>query len=173
MAYDFTDIVDKAAGDVVTEANWDSLKDNINDLMTPPRAQISMSSADSASTATLSTMNFDDEDEDTDSMVDLGTNDDRITIQRAGWYYVSCRGDWQALGGGTVRACVLQHIPSGGGDIRIASGAPFVSSVTTECGVGQLFECAANDYFRMLAYQDSGSTLTIDAVLNAHWMSKP
>ena len=118
-------------------------------------------------------MSFDVEDEDTDSMVDLATDDDRIVVQRAGWFLVSGRVDIWDASGGNLRGCALQHVPVVGSSVTVSAAAPYQLNVTSEVGTSQLFEAAADDYFRLLAFQDSGSTQDVHGVLSVHWMSKP
>jgi len=99
---------------------------------------------------------FDAERFDTDTMHDVATNSDRITIRTAGKYLLNGWGYWTAGGAGqrrlTLYSSVLAAPVAGHSTIGGASIDPYEN-------VSAIVDCAVGDYFQLYVYQDSGSAL--------------
>jgi CheY-specific phosphatase CheX len=103
---------------------------------------------------TFTTLTFDGEAWDTDSMHSTVTNTSRITIPKTGYYRIELLGIWQnnTTGGRGARflnngsAIFTQFLKSVAGDFNYYY--PYTAKLT------------ANDYLEVQMYQDSGGNLT-------------
>jgi hypothetical protein len=103
---------------------------------------------------TFTTLTFDSESWDTDSMHSTVTNTSRITIPKTGYYRIELQGIWQnnTTGGRGARflnngsAIFTQFLKAVAGDFNYYY--PYTAKLT------------ANDYLEVQMYQDSGGALT-------------
>lgn len=110
--------------------------------------------------AVVTTINFDQEDYDTNSIHDNSTNNTRLTVP---------------VGVSKVRVTATAQFPNAGGSLRsftiCKNGAPpypvadvrGVIATTMYMHLSSpVISVISGDYFEVLTYQDSGSTLTIN-----------
>lgn len=175
MAKTYTTVADKSVGDVFTEAMWDDyIKTNTNNLIVPPSCRVYHSANQSLSNTTDTTLAFNSERFDTDSMHDTVTNNSRITIQTAGIYLLSATVSFEANGTG-VRVVWLRL----NGATKIAQQSAVPPGVnTTDITIQTVYDLAAADYVQVLAYQSCGSPMNVTRNANyspefmAMWMGK-
>lgn len=106
-------------------------------------------------------LTFNSERYDTDSFHSTSTNTDRLTIPVAGVYRVTAHVRFASNATGS-RALRLEV----NGSTLIAlenSPAVAVGYGQTERTISTEYKFAANDYIRISAYQDSGSTINVEA----------
>lgn len=119
-------------------------------------AKVANTVAQSIPTATATYVTFDTEQSDTDGMVNLGTANDRITVQTAGLYLVVALVDWQANNTG-LRFCNIFRVGTPiATDRRAASNE-------SEASLSALVPAVVGEYFRLQVYQDSGVALNLNA----------
>ena len=150
-------------GDVLTASQWNTdVRDNPSFLYGPPMALASAPGTQAVTTSTGTKVEFDTEEIDTDGMVDLVGNDDRITIKTAGVYQfgINCAIEFNASGD---REFYIQKnaTPTRIADAMIRATAALGS--TRVSLVSRPVEMAVNDYVEFLVFQDSGSTLDIES----------
>lgn len=177
MAKTFTTVPDKSAGDVFTEAMWDTyVKDNGNNLISPPMCRVYNNAAISVANGTFQALTFNAERFDNDAMHSTSVNTGRITIATAGVYLFGAHVYMAAnatgyrtlqvrLNGATALAYV--EVP--------ASPAPGGLGLD----VATLWDCTPGDYVEFLVYQNSGGALNATQGASyspeawAVWQGKP
>lgn len=97
---------------------------------------------------------------DNDGMVDLGTNNDRITVQTTGKYEVrgSVEFDTNTTGD---RAIVINHKNSGGSVVQAAVFAMKPTAYNNGLLGSWTFDASAGDYFTIDVYQSRGTNTDI------------
>lgn len=133
------------------------IRDNQNFLYQPPACRVSKTNI-TIPTGTLTTISFDAEAFDTDSMHSTVTNTSRITINTAAKYLIHATGTW-AAGGTGYRMIMLRK---NGTDID-----PSSRMTTQATGAGDNASCslvwadayAVGDYLELRAYHTQGADL--------------
>lgn len=103
---------------------------------------------------TFTTLTFDGEAWDTDSMHSTSTNTSRITIPKTGYYKIELQGIWQSNATGNRGARILnngsniftQYVKGQSGDLNYYY--PYTAKLT------------ANDYIEIQMYHDAGTSIT-------------
>lgn len=160
MAKTYSTVPDKTAGDVFTEAMWDDyIKTNVNNLIVPPACRIYNSANLSIATATFTTLTFDSERYDTDTMHSTSSNTGRITFGTAGIYSIGCLVYWalNTTGIRTLR-CMLNG-STALGYVEWTAGAGTGGGMN----LAMDYAFAANDYIEFSVYQTSGGNLNVSA----------
>jgi len=117
--------------------------------------------ANNSLTATISfTSSNSSEDYDTNSFHSTASNTNRLTVPYAGKYLVTGYLAFAANATG-LRWALINHESSGTayGTVAIQSTMNIGSIFETGLNVAAIVNCAANDYFRLFAYQNSGGSL--------------
>jgi len=105
----------------------------------------------------MTTINWDSELYDTDSMHDNVTNNSRITIKTPGKYSISAQSEWGINSGGFR---FLEIIKNGVDSIaRVRDLADNAS----EHNIVFVGEFAVNDYIELIVFQDTGGNLDFEA----------
>lgn len=164
----------KATDDVVTAATFNAYTvDNPLFLYSPPCCSVTRSAAKSLTNDTLTTIDFDAENYDTDSMHSTVTNNSRVTITTAGKYLISATFDWTAGLNGRRFLAVYRN----GVQIRSLNAAPVPANGTPagsgECGQSIVLarSLAAADYIEIKGYQSSGGALSVFPEMEVTWVS--
>jgi hypothetical protein len=151
-----------AAGAILTEANLDTLSDDIAFLANPPKCRVFNSANISIPNTTATALTFNSERFDTDTMHSTSVNTGRITFTTAGTYLV---------GGGISFASNATN--SRQLDIRLNGATVIASDViganpadVTRLTVSTLYAFSATDYIEIVAYQSSGVALNALASAN-------
>ena len=162
MAYPATDISNRAAGDFVTDVMWDELVDALNFLANRPACRVYHSAAQSLANNTDTTLAFNSERYDTDSMHDTVTLNSRVTFNKAGLYTLFATLDFAANATGIrVAYIMLNATTTLALDIRNASSAD-VTSLT----LATTYKFAAGDHVILVAKQTSGGALNVSSAGN-------
>ena len=154
MAY--TSPTTRSTGNVITAAQWNTdLVDNIAFLHKPPRCAVYNSASQSLTSGTRTTLTFNSEHFDTDTMHSTATNPSRITFTTGGCYLITAQVAIDANATG-LRELVLRY--NGASDLHSVKHAASASegtilnlSVTREFGAGT--------YVELMARQTSGVAL--------------
>lgn len=122
-------------------------------------ARVSRASAQTISNNTVTPVTFTSEDFDNNGLVDLGANDDRITIVTAGLYLLTGRFEW----GLPTTNLRYSYIRVNGTDyvLQRVSGASATENRYYYAVVHAVL--AVNDYVQLVAKQDSGGSLDLTA----------
>lgn len=122
------------------------------------KGKATLTSAQSIANDTPQTVTWDSEEIDVGDIIDLGTNDDRITVSQAGVYLVVCHAVFasNATGRRSVGA-----IRNGSGSLG-SEALPASSGVTTNLTFTVPFTLAASDYISMSVRQNSGGALNLN-----------
>ncbi len=117
--------------------------------------------ANNSLTATISfSSSNSSEDYDTDSFHSTASNTNRLTVPFAGKYLVTGYLAFAANANG-LRWALINHESTGTayGTVAVQSTNTIGSIFETGLSVSAIVDCAANDYFRLFAYQNSGGSL--------------
>lgn len=131
-------------------------------LATQPSARVTHAANQSIANATSPALAFDTERWDTDGLHDTATNNTRLTCQTAGKYLIVGQARFDT-GGGTRRDLIIHQ---NGTTTLAQENTPPVSGTITDLIIVTLADLAAGDYVELLAYQDSGSSLSVLAQPN-------
>ncbi len=117
----------------------------------------------SISNSSNTDVTWETEDIDTDGMVDLGGNSDRITIQTAGDYYVEIGVNWASNGSSSYRSHNINRFNSGDSFIEGALHLTQANQTSSERATygKTFFNCAVGDYFKLQVNQNTGGNLNI------------
>lgn len=151
------------AGAVLTEAQLDTLSDNITFLAGPPRCRVFNSAAISVANATLQALTFNSERFDTDTMHSTAVNTARITFTTAGTYLVGGSATFAPAAGGTRRAAIV--LLNGVTVLKQAELRPAVADTHVPVPP-DLYAFSAGDYVELVAFQDSGGALDVKVIGN-------
>ncbi len=168
----YTTVPDKATGDTVTETNWDlHLRDNLNNLITPPACLVYNAGAGTATTSGVTqTLSWDSEGYDTDSMHDATTNPSRISLPTAGKYRLTAQVVFPPAVAGSLRAAGIRSTAG----INIGwfqTGVPS-SEISHYLQVTATFNTTSTtDYCYAVALQDSGGAVTIGGTSQNSWFA--
>lgn len=152
-----------AAGNILTEAQLDTLSDDIAFLANPPKCRVYNSAAISVTNSVETALTFNSERFDTDTLHSTSVDTGRITFTTAGTYLVGGSIRWEdsastvaqrlaiRLGGATKLAETLNnHANNGGSPLSIAT----------------LYAFSAGDYIELVAYQNTTGALNVTATGN-------
>lgn len=152
--------VTKASGDGLTAADWNAyVRDNQEALFTPPRCLVDRSTAQSIPDVTVTSMTFDTELLDNDSMHSTTSNTSRITAKTAGLYMMttSVQFTGNTTGGRTV------SIVLNGAQTLATSDLPSVGTGPARLNVATLYYLDVDDYVESRVYQSSGGALNVQS----------
>lgn len=151
----YTTPTTRASGYIVTAAAWNTdLVENIKFLANPPACRVTHNTTQSLNDAVETTVSFNTERFDTNSMHDTVTNNSRITINTAGIYVVGFHGQFAAAndyvnGYGILRLNGTTYISLAGSDQSVVGISDFQVCTTT------LYKFAVNDYIEVRALQNN------------------
>jgi hypothetical protein len=121
--------------------------------------KIKMTSTQSMSNNTKTTIAFPAEDFDTSSFHDNSSNNSRITIPvgKAGYYLVIGKIHWRGAAGSNLRDVYLMK---NGSDVETTSfGNVATTAADTAINCQTIVNCAEGDYIELAGYQSSGGAL--------------
>lgn len=163
MATGYVDLssVDNPADGATMDPDWGDRVDlNFDAIESPPLAAVHIATNQTISSGgSGSAIQWDTETADTDSLHDNGTNPERITATKAGWYLVVVQVRWSANSTGRRR---LNLRKNGAGGIFVSDNAVGGSDLTYQ-RIAWLFDLAASDYVDCVAYQNSGGNLNVQS----------
>ena len=155
-------------GVVVTEANLDTLSDDITFLANPPKCAVYNSSSQSISNNTLTTLTFNSERQDTDTMHSTVTNTGRLTFTTAGFYLFGINVQFQAATDYTELLLIARL----NGTTTIRSNRdrnPGTTNDVRELDLTRGYQFAAGDYIEFLARQQNGATAARNVEAQGNW----
>ena len=177
----YTTPPDFVAGTIVTEAQLDTLSDDIVFLANPPKCRVYNSAAISIATSGVAqAVTFNSERWDTDTMHSTVSNTDRVTCTTAGTYTVGYAAEFAANATGN-RQAYLEKFNSAGVS-QGTYGAQHVVNIGGSDPVQMLvggvdIDLAAGDFVRLYVKQTSGGALNLNANVKyspemwARWVS--
>lgn len=170
MAKTYNTLTDLTTGDVLTETWVDEAKENFDNLIVPPMAQVTSGTAWSIPTGTATTLGWTSEHFDTDSMWTSGT---ALTVNTAGVYMVRGGVRWAA---GSVGERVLRVMS---GTVPIATDRRAAGSyITHEQSVSGLWDFAVGNEISLQVFHNEGSAIDVavfahySPVLGAAWLGR-
>jgi hypothetical protein len=116
--------------------------------------KVTKSSNQSISNSTFTTITWDQENYDTDSMHDNVTNNSRITIKTAGKYSILAQSEWASNSTGLRILQIRKNGVDTVGYSRIGSGQGGANDEVIFVG-----DLAVNDYLELRVWQNSGGAL--------------
>lgn len=142
-----------AAGDIIAASDFDRPKVRL--------VQQSGGTQTINTTDTTLTFGTGSEVYDTHSWHDESTNNSRVTVDRAG--YVQITGSVVVAANTTVTALMLSLFKNGGVQSGIARGKPSANNLSHEAGRTWTLECAAGDYFELVASTAGASVSSLSS----------
>lgn len=153
-------IVNTPASDT-EKITWKNLLLATSDII--PAARVYNDANISATNADWTTLTFNSERFDTDTIHDTSTNSERLTCKTAGKYIIVGNAFFAANAGGDIRWIRIFY--NNTNNIGIAPGIDNVNSAAM-MNVCTIYDLAVNDYVTLGVYQDSGGALNITAAGN-------
>lgn len=154
----FTTVPDKNAGDVFTEAMWDTyLRDNVNGLLVPPMCRVYANASQTIGNGADTAVTWDQEHVDTDGMHSTSVNTSRITMATAGVYLVTAAVAWDINGTG-YRYLNIRHNGSqkiGMTDAPAAAGDYILQTASA------IYSFSVGEYVEAVVYQNSGGNVNL------------
>lgn len=160
MAFPATDLSQVTAGEFVDENDWNALVDALNFLADPPACRVYHNASQSISANTETTVAFNSERFDTDSMHDTATNNSRITFNTAGLYVVTANIGWAA---GTGSWTTYTNIRMDGATTIASQQNWTATGLGTAVNLTATYKFTAGQYVEVRVWQNSG-TLGINSV---------
>lgn len=162
-----------AAGEKVTALKLNAnVRDNVNFLLNPPTSQVFQTAQQNfATSGSFIVITWDTELYDTDNMVNLGTQNDRITIVTPGLYSVTLAFSFATNGTGIRIARVLKN---GATEVARETSAG-LAGTSASMVVSIDLRLAAGDYLVAQGQQTSGGALsssTTPCFMSARWVGK-
>jgi hypothetical protein len=160
-----------ATGAVLTEAQLDSLSDDIAFLANPPKCRVYKSAALSVANSTSTRLTFDSELFDTDTMHSTSVNTGRITITTAGRYTFSANLDWAPNATGSRQAYfIINNATVIPGQAHAANQEAGYS--TYQSPAFGPYTLSAGDWVELEVRQNSGGALNLTTCqFAALWVS--
>jgi len=162
VAKDYSEVPDKGVGDGFTESMWDdSIRDNINTLITQPYAWVRRASSDQTiPDSTFTILNWDTEDEDNDLIWNAGSAA-RFTPDTEGLYLFLATISWETTASSStaVIAQIQRNNQEVLGEDRRKHAMGYSSTKHQVFGIG--YFNGSTDYVHIKLYQDSGGDLDI------------
>ena len=146
-------------GQIVTEANLDTLSDDITFLAGPPRCRVYNSAAISVANATDQALTFNSERYDTDTMHSTAANTSRITFTTAGTYTI--KGHVSFAANATGQRTLMVRL--GGATILAVQKTQATSAGSVELTVDTEYAFTAGQYVELVVSQNSGGALDVSA----------
>jgi hypothetical protein len=143
----------------ITSTWGNSVKAATDYLANPPACRVYHSTTQSAANATATTLSFNSERYDTNTMHDTVTNNSRITMTTAGLYLVTAHVAFAANATGQrdlyLQVNATTYIAMHTNPTIGAGGETFLSVAT-------VFKFAASDYIIARVFQNSGGALNVN-----------
>lgn len=127
------------------------------DLASQPAARAYHNAAQSIANSTVTTLAFNSERFDTNTIHDTSSNNSRLTCQTAGRYQITANVEF-ASGGGNRR--LVQILLNGATAIGRVDLAPQSGSASVYV-VSTVYQLAVSDYVEVQVFQDSGGALNV------------
>ena len=134
-----------------------------NLMMDGPAFTAHLMNSQSVSSGSYTKVNFDTEDFDTANCF----SSNRFTPTVAGYYQLSTMVAWLSVSANVVFLTVYKN----GSVHRHLVRAPKTAQYVWMTGSTLVYANGTTDYFEIYAYQDSGSTMTIDSGSEYTWFS--
>ena len=158
----------------IPPVSWaNSVKTALDYLANPPACRANRTTTQSLVTATATSILFDAEVFDTDTMHDTVSNTSRLTVKTAGLYIVTAGLGFAANATGVRVAWVNVN---GSDATRIIQGGMTAVSASdvTDIPLATIYKFAVNDYMELRGYQTSGGNLNTATLqlphLEATWI---
>ena len=147
------------AGAVLTEAQLDTLSDDITFLANPPRCRVYNSANISLTTGVDTALTFNSERYDTDTMHSTAVNTSRITFTTAGTYDI--KGHVSFAANATGQRTLLVRVD--GATIIAVQKTDATAAGSVEVSVATEYAFTAGQYVELVASQNSGGALNVTA----------
>lgn len=131
----------------------DDRLDLVEPLKDPPACRVTRSTTQSCADAVFTTISWNSERFDTNTMHDLATNTSRITFTTAGLYEVGFAGAL-AAGNDYIRA-FAQLVKNGATTIVRGSQVATTTTVQPQISVSTVYKFLAADYVEVQVFQDN------------------
>ena len=158
MAYDDLNNTHNPSAGTAAPATWgDQVRDNDVWLSARPHCHVTKAAAQAISDSTETTLLFDTERRDNDTMHSTASNTGRLTATTAGFYLFWASGNFVANATGYRR--ILGNLngsqldPFGETEFAPSAGA------TTRVSLAFTYPMSATDYMQFTVYQTSGGNL--------------
>lgn len=123
----------------------------------PPRCQTHRTSDQVIANTTVTPLQWQTEDYDTDAMLDLVSDNTRVTCKTAGIYLLTASLYWQ----GNSNGYRMVNFVHSAGQWTGTAGYPAVNGNTTRQNISATYNLAVNDYLTVSVLQTSGGNLNV------------
>lgn len=150
-------LIDDGAGGTNRKTQASRLKTYIGD---DKSARVFHSANQSLTDATVTVLAFDSERFDTDTIHDTATNNSRLTATTAGKYWIHGQVNYADNATGRRDLTIRLNGTTTIADVRVNP----ISGADTTVEVSTFYDLSATDYVELLAFQNSGGALNVQAV---------
>jgi hypothetical protein len=139
----------------ISAARLAVVEQGVYDAHFQPAARVYHNANQSIATGTETTLAFNSERFDNDTIHDTSSNNSRLTCKTAGKYLISAQVQWEA--GGTSRRILYLRL---NGTTKIATKR-FAAFEESENDITTLYDLAVNDYVEVRVRQETGGALNV------------
>ena len=156
------------AGETVTAALMNThLRDNLTAIVAAnplvvPAARVYNNANQSIANSSLTTVAFNSEYFDTDTIHDTSTNNSRLTCKTAGIYLIEGGVSFNTNGGHDVALNVLLNGTTNIKQVRYRAVVAYLAKIE----ISTTYSLAVNDYVELQAFQNSGGAVNAVAETN-------
>ena len=130
-------------------------------------ARVYNSAAISIPNNTATILTFNSERYDTDGLHSVSVNTDRLTCTRSGVHLISASIQFAAAAGGRRQLYfVVTPLLGGAAAVAAEQRTPIGVTAADQITISAIYSLSAGDYVQLVAYQNSGGALNVDAAPN-------
>lgn len=163
--------VDGNPSNPVSAARMAHIEQGVFDSHFQPAARVFHNAAQSIATSTTTTLAFNSERFDTDTIHDTVTNNSRLTCKTAGKYLIGGNVEWSGGTGANSQIQVFLNAATVIAYDVMAGG----SAEHSRLAITTFYDLAVNDFVELRVFQASGGSININSTGNyspEFWMSR-
>lgn len=158
-----------STGGIATASWGDTIRDDLEFLISPPQCAFSHSTTQSIADSTWTALNGNTEDYDTDTMHSTVTNTSRATATTAGKYWVHATWEFASSAVSSFRSARFRVNGTTAYEVWTGSGT---GSALRNSG-GRTLVLAATDYVELQVWQNTGGNLNSQLIhFTARYVSR-
>jgi hypothetical protein len=177
MAFPATDLSQIIAGEYVDQNDWNALVDALNFMADPPACNVYHNAAQSIPHGAETSVSFNTESHDTDTMHDTVTNNTRVTFNTAGIYQINTSLELET---GSYTAAYMYVRLNGATLLRIDESSTWAAGSNLPLQINFPLKFAVNDYVELRLYHTNAAVAARNTIsvgeraphLSATWIGR-
>lgn len=151
-------------GTPVSAARLNNIEQGIYDAHFQPCARVYHNAAQSIGASAETTLAFNSERFDTDTIHDTATNNSRLTCKTAGKYMITAHVEWASGTADTLRTVIIRL--NGTTQIGRVDMLPSVAAVVSQ-PLTTMWDLAVNDYIEVRVFQSTAGSLNVNSTASS------